>query len=118
MANVLVNISSAVVEVGSSAYRTDKIDAVKSVGIKASALELMTRGRSYAVLIRFAGDYIVLVQSRDKDTIIEVANKITRAMSEHAKGNPTYFSSVNLNGDIVNQSGNFGAGFNKGEISL
>lgn len=118
MANVLINISSAVVEVGSSAYRTDKIDAVRSVKIRASALELMTLGRSYAVLIRFDGSYFSLVRSRDQKAILEVASKITQAMSEHTKGNTHYFSSVNVTGDVVNQSGNFGAGFNKGEISL
>ena len=118
MANVVVEISSGVVAVGSVSYRTDKIDSVKAVKIKASALELMTKGRSYAIVVRFDKEDIVLLRTRDQDTVLEIAKKITKAMSEHARGNNNYFSSVNLNGDLVNQSGNFGAGFAKGEISL
>ena len=116
--SILVDISSSVIQVGGSAHRTDKIDAIKVVKVQASALELMTRGRRLAILIRFAGEYIVLVVSRDEEKTNEAFYEIKKAITEHGKGNRQFVSHVNLNGDLVNQSGNFGSGFNKGVVNL
>ncbi len=113
---IVVDISSSVIQVGGSAYRTDRIDAIKVVEIQASALALLTQGRRYAILIRFADEYIVLVGSKDKEKINEAFYEIKKAMTEHGKGNQQFVSSVTLNGDLVNQSGSFGAGFNRGVV--
>ena len=120
MANqtVVVAIESSVIQVGGEVYRTKNISQMKVVSVEASALELLTMGRRYAILARISGEDKVLVASRDQEKIYEVFTEIKKAMSEQERGNKAYVSNVVLNGDVVNQSGNFGTGFNNGSIKL
>lgn len=101
-----IYISSATITVGSSTYLTDKIYAVKSVRVLASVLELITRGRTYAILIRFDGRDIALIKNRDKNTIIRVVKEIREAMDQYTKGNKKYsaYISINPNQDIVDRT--------------
>ncbi len=73
----------------------------------------------HAILMKTVGDsYFVLVGSMDEAKIEELFYRIRDAIAAQTSGNYTYVSEVKLNGDIVNQSGNFAVGFNKGEIDL
>jgi hypothetical protein len=76
----LININSSIFQFEKSAYRIHKIDAVKVVKVQIGFPLLLWRGRLYAILIRFCGEYIVLYKSRDIGKIMEVAREIHKAM--------------------------------------
>lgn len=115
---ILVDIRSTVIQVSGSLYSVDKISAIKSVTIKPNFFELISGRRRYALLMKANEDYFLLVGSWSSKKIDEIFYKIRDAIDAKAKGNFTYVSEVKLNGDIINQKGNFAVGFSSGQVNM
>lgn len=123
--SVLVDITSSTIEVSSTVrveklvYALNRIDLIKIVEVKESYLSLAVNGRrKYAIMIRFDRSYIALLVSRDIDKMDEVLYRIRQAISARERGNSNYVTSVTLNGNVINQSGNFEVGYNSGVVDL
>ncbi|MFN4869389.1 MAG: hypothetical protein ACK5JB_03250 [Pseudanabaena sp.] len=116
---VKVSIESSIIEVSGSLYPVNQISGVKVVAVKKSAWEFLSGGRRYAILLKMQGEnYSLLVVSRDERSVNNIFSRIKEAIASQAQGNFSYVNSVTLNGDITNQSGNFGVGFNSGVVDL
>jgi hypothetical protein len=115
--SISIDISSSTIRVGNSYYKTDKIDSFFFIEEKDSLLSLAVMGRKYSIIIIFERYQIKLISSRDEEKMHEICYKIDKAIAESRKGDKNSISSVTLNGDIVNQSGDFGVGFNSGVIN-
>jgi hypothetical protein len=114
---ISLEITSDWVSVGGSSYTTYDIDRTTKVGLKTNLATLFTAGRKFAVLMRHKHEYIVLVSSRDEQKIDQVVDALKNAIVEARRGNRSYSQVIQMNGDYVNMSGNFGSGFSKGEIN-
>lgn len=117
---ILVDVRASVIQVAGSLYPVNQIAGIKNVMVKPSQWwkRLFVKTR-HAILMKTAGDgYFVLVGSIDEAKIEELFYRIRDAIDAQSRGNFTYVSEVKITDDIVNQSGNFGVGFNKGEIDL
>ncbi|ASF48278.1 hypothetical protein [Methylovulum psychrotolerans] len=118
--SIVVDVRSAVIQVSGSLYPVNQIAGIKSITVRPSSWwkRLFVKTR-YAILMKTVGDgYFVLVVTLEEAKIEELFFKIRDAIDAQTSGNFTYVSEVRMTGDIVNQSGNFAVGFNKGEIDL
>jgi hypothetical protein len=115
---ISLEITSDWITVGGSSYTTNDIDRTTKVGLKTNMITLMSAGRKFAVLMRHKHEYIVLVSSRDEEKIDQVVDALKNAIAEARRGNRSYSQVIQMNGDYVNMSGNFGSGFSKGEINI
>lgn len=98
----------------------DQIAGVKIVEVRASSMvKRMFVSSRYAILTKMIGEgYFVLVASTDEASIKMIFNKIRDAIEARSSGNTTFVSSVNIKGDVVNQTGNFEVGYNEGVVDL
>jgi hypothetical protein len=73
----------------------------------------------HGIIVKMQGEsYFLLVASNEKHNIDDLFLKIKTAISSQGQGNFSYNQSITLHGDITNQSGNFGVGFNTGRVNL
>lgn len=115
---VLIEIRASVIQVEGSLYPVNKISGVKYVSIKQTFFEsIFVREKKHAILIRTDNDYFLLVGGNESEKINELFYMIRDAIDANSRG-ITYLSEVKINGDIINQKGNFGVGYNSGEVSM
>ena len=117
---IVVDVRSSVIQVSGSLYPVNQIAGVKSITVRpAEWWKRIFVKKRHAIMMKTVGEgYFVLVGSIDEAKIKELFYKIRDAIDAQTRGNFTYVSEVKMTGDIVNQSGNFAVGFNKGDIDL